>query len=50
MKIIELTDRKIYRADKGKKVRFVGDEKPYSEISVDIEDKREVEEADNGNV
>lgn len=44
MQVIELEDRKIYRAKKGKKVRFVGTERKYSEISVALDDPREVEE------
>ena len=44
MEIIELEDRKIYRAAKGKKVKFVGNESRYSEIVVDLDNKREIEE------
>ena len=42
--IIELEDRRIYRAAKGKKVKFVNDESRYSEIVVDLDNKREIEE------
>lgn len=34
MKVIELEERVIYRADKGKKVKFVNDDTLYSEIVV----------------
>ena len=44
MTIIELEDRKIYRADDGKKVKFVNNESKYSEIVVDLDDKRHIEE------
>ena len=44
MTIIELEDRKIFRPANGKKVKFVGSESKYSEISVDLDDKRQVEE------
>lgn len=44
MEIIELEDRKIYRPAKGKKVKFVNDESRYSEIVVDLDNKREIEE------
>lgn len=46
MKIIELEDRIIYRSAKGKKVKFVNSKSKYSEISVDKDDKREIEEVD----
>ena len=46
MQKIELEDRFIYRAAKGKKVKFVNTESKYSEISVSKEDTREVEEVD----
>lgn len=46
---IELEDRIIYRAEKNEKVKFTGDDKEYSEISVDKDDSREVEVA-NGNI
>ena len=46
MKVINLKDRIIYRADKGKKVKFVKDKSTYSEIVVDLEDSRVVEEVD----
>ena len=44
MTIIELEDRKIYRSAKGKKVKFVDDESRYSEIVVDLDNKREIVE------
>ena len=44
MEIIKLEDRQIFRADKGKKVKFVNDESRYSEIVVDLDNKREIEE------
>ena len=44
MEIIELEERKIFRAAKGKKVKFVNDESRYSEIVVDLDNKREIEE------
>lgn len=50
MKTITLEDRVIYRAENGKKVKFLGDNKLYSEIVVNKDDKREVEEIDNGKV
>ena len=43
---IELEDRTIYRAGKGKKVKFVGDKSKYSEIVVRPDDQRVVEEVD----
>lgn len=46
MQKIELEDRIIYRAKKGKKVKFVDDDRTYSEIVVKLEDEREVEEVD----
>ena len=46
MQIIELEDRIIYRAAKGKKVKFVNTEGKYSEISVDKDDERQVVEVD----
>lgn len=48
MQVIELESRTIYRASKGKKVKFVDDiESKYSEISVDKDDERQVVEVDN---
>ena len=44
MTVIELEDRKIYRADKGKKVKFVDNESKYVEIVVNLDDKRQIEE------
>ena len=49
MKTIRLDDRIIYRADDGKKVKFKGTDRLYSEISVSLDDNREVEEVENGN-
>ena len=46
MQIIELEDRKIYRAGKGKKVKFVNDESMFSEIVVNLDNEKEVEEVD----
>ena len=40
-------NRKIYCADKGKRVRFVNDKTLYSEISVKNTDTRQVEEVDS---
>lgn len=45
MKIIELEDRVIYRASKGKKVKFLNDEIKYSEIVVKQETDK-IEEVD----
>ena len=42
MQKIELEDRIIYRASKGKKVKFVDDESKYSEIVVDKSDERQM--------
>jgi len=50
MKKIVLEDRIIYRADKGKKVKFENDNKLFSEISVNKDDNRKVGEVDNGNL
>ena len=44
MEIIELEEKKIFRAAKGKKVKFVNDESRYSEIVVDLDNKREIVE------
>ena len=46
MQVIKLDDRIIYRADAGKKVRFVNDKIKYSEIVVGYDNTREVEEVD----
>lgn len=46
MQIIKLEDRVIYRASKGKKVKFVNEKSKYSEISVGYDDKREIKEVD----
>lgn len=43
MKKIILEDRVIYRASKGKKVKFVGNNSKFSEIVVDRETNRIVE-------
>ena len=45
MKIIKLEDRVIYRASKGKKVKFLNDESRYSEIVVKQETDK-IEEVD----
>ena len=47
MQEIELEDRFIYRATKGKKVKFVNAESKYSEISVSKDDEREVVEVED---
>lgn len=49
MQIIELESRIIYRASKGKKVKFVNTESKYSEISInkDEVDKRQIVEVDD---
>ena len=47
MKIIELDDRIIYRAEKEMKVKFVDSDIPYSEISVNKDDERVVVEVDS---
>lgn len=48
---IEVNGIIIYRADNdGNKVRFVGDDRLYSEISVDSEDTRQVEEVNDGHI
>lgn len=44
MQKIELEDRIIYRAEKGKKVKFTSQSEKYCEIVVKLNDKREVEE------
>ena len=46
MEKIELEDRVIYRAAKGKKVKFVNNESKYSEIVIDLEDERKIVEVD----
>lgn len=43
MEIIKLEDRVVYRAAKGKKVKFVNSENKYSEIAVKHETWRIVE-------
>ena len=43
MKIIELKDRTIYRADKGKKVKFIDNENKFAEIVVKNKTNRIVE-------
>ena len=44
MQQIELEDRLIYRASKGKKVKFKTQSEKYCEIVVKLNDKREIEE------
>ena len=46
MNIIELEDRVIYRASKGKKVRFINSESRYSEIVVELDNKKQIVEVD----
>ena len=46
MQIIKLEGRVIYRASKGKKVKFANDKSKYSEIVVGYDDKREIKEVD----
>ena len=46
MQVIELNDRKIYRASKGKKVKFVNDKSSYSEIVVSKDNEKVVVEVD----
>ena len=46
MEKIELEDRIIYRAAKGKKVKFVNNESKYSEIVIDLDDERKIVEVD----
>lgn len=43
MQVIKLEDRVIYRASKGKKVKFVNDKSSYSEIVVKEETDKIVE-------
>lgn len=51
MQIINLNDRTICRASKGKKVKFKNDDRLYSEIVVDLDNNREIEEVnEDGNV
>lgn len=51
MQTINLNDRTIYRASKGKKVKFTDDDRLYSEIVVDLDNNREIEEVnEDGNV
>lgn len=44
MQVIKLEDRVIYRAAKGRKVKFRNKPELYSEIIVKLDDEREVEE------
>lgn len=44
MQVIDLNDRRIYRAKKKHKVKFIHDNRIYVEIVVPLDDKREVEE------
>ena len=45
MQKIKLEDRIIYRSSKkGKKVKFAGSNKLYTEIVVGLDDKRKIEE------
>lgn len=48
MKTIELQDRVIFRAEKGKKLRFIGNATKFPEISVRNEHKEtiKIEEVD----
>lgn len=46
MQVIKLEDRVIYRASKGKKVKFVNEKSSYSEIVVNKDNKRKVVEVD----
>jgi len=46
MQVIDLNDRKIYRASKGKKVKFVNDKSIYSEIVVNKDNEKKVVEVD----
>lgn len=46
MQKIELEDRIIYRASKGKKVKFTNQKEKYCEIAVKLTDKREVMEVE----
>ena len=48
MEIIELKDRIIYRASKGKKVKFVDDESNFNEIVIKLnrKTKKEIVEVD----
>ena len=46
MEIIKLEDRIIYRAAKGKKVKFVNDKSKYSEIVVGYDNEIEIVEVD----
>lgn len=46
MNIIELEDRVIYRAAKGKKVKFANSDSKYSEIVVSLENRKEIVEVD----
>ena len=42
MKVIELEDRTIYRADKGKKVKFANSDTKFSEIVVNKDHKTNI--------
>ena len=44
MEVLELEGRRLYRAGKGKKVKFQKDHRTYSEIVVNLDDTRIVEE------
>ena len=44
MQVIDLNDRRIYRAKKKHKVKFINDNRTYVEIVVSLDDSREVEE------
>lgn len=46
MQKVELEDRNIYRAAKGKKVKFANEKHEYREIAVSKTDKREIVEVD----
>ena len=46
MKEIQCNDRIIYRAGRGKKVKFINDKSTYVEIVVKKDDKREIVEVD----
>ena len=44
MQVLELEGKKIYRPKKGKKVKFQNSNRLYSEIVVNLDDNRIVEE------
>ncbi len=50
MKIDRIGDIIIYTAGENKKVRFVGTDRQYPKIVISVDDKREVEEVENGNL